>query len=68
MSVAERNNAHSLHTAYTQKKSLFTYKSYYGDARAGLPIRARGAACAKNRMGLIFWLLFHQGKSDRNRK
>ena len=53
--------------AYTQKKSLFTYKSCYEDACGGLPIRARRGARVENRMGLSFLFLFLT-KKKRKRK
>jgi hypothetical protein len=47
------------------KHHLHSYSNHtFEDARAGLTIRARGGDCVLNRMGLIFWLLFYQEKSN----
>ena len=39
-------------------RSVINAQSSTEDACAGLPVRARGVACAENWTGLSFWLLF----------
>jgi len=54
------------HHLHSYSNHTFEDAGVYGERSRtmGLTIRARGGDCVLNRMGLIFWLLFYQEKSN----